>query len=32
MEKYKGRTCCWKTESKENKANMANYEKIPAWF
>ena len=27
-----GRTCCWKTESKENKSNKAIYEKIPEWF
>ena len=27
-----GRTCCWKTESKENKSNSASYEKIPSWF
>ena len=31
-EKYKGRTCCWKAESKENKSNSASYEKIPEWF
>ena len=29
---YKGRTCCWKTESKENKSNSASYEKLPDWF
>ena len=29
---YKGRTCCWKTESKENKSNKACYEKLPEWF
>ena len=27
-----GRTCCWKTESKENKSNSACYEKLPEWF
>ena len=27
-----GRTCCWKTESKENKSNSASYEKLPEWF
>ena len=32
LEKDKGRTCCWKTESKENKSNKASYEKIPDWF
>ena len=31
-DKDKGRTCCWKTESKENKFNKASYEKIPEWF
>ena len=28
----KGRTCCWKAESKENKYNSASYEKLPQWF
>ena len=28
----KGRTCCWKTESKEHKSNSASYEKFPEWF
>ena len=32
MNKDKGRTCCWKTESKENKSNKASFEKIPEWF
>ena len=31
-EKDKRRTCCWKTESKENKPNSASYEKLPDWF
>ena len=31
-EKDNGRTCCWKTESRENKSNKASYEKIPDWF
>ena len=30
--KDKGRTCCWKTEAKENKSNAACYEKLPVWF
>ena len=30
--KDKGRTCCWKTESKENQSNKACYEKFPDWF
>ena len=32
QDKDKGRTCCWKTESKENKFNKASYEEIPDWF
>ena len=32
QDKDKGRTCCWKTESKENKSNKASYEKLPEWF
>ena len=32
QDKDKGRTCCWKTESKENKSNKACYEEIPEWF
>jgi len=31
-EKDKGRTCCWKTESIENKSNKAYFEKIPDWY
>ena len=31
-DKDMGRTCCWKTESKENKSNKASYEEIPDWF
>ena len=31
-DKDKGRTCCWKAESKENKSNSASYEKLPEWF
>jgi len=27
-----GRTCCWKTESKENNFNKACYEKLPDWY
>ena len=30
--KDKGRTCCWKTESKENKSNKAFFEKSPDWY
>ena len=32
QDKDDGRTCCWKTESKENKSNKASYEEIPDWF
>ena len=32
QDKDKGRTCCWKTESKESKSNKASYEEIPDWF
>ena len=28
----KGRTCCWKTEARENKCNKAYYEMIPEWY
>jgi len=27
-----GRTCCWKVEARENRANGASYEAIPSWF
>ena len=32
FEKDKGRTCCWKTEARENQSNAAFYEFIPEWF
>ena len=32
QDKDKGRTCFWKTESKENNSNKASYEEIPDWF
>tara|TARA_Y100001968_G_C19275121_1_gene676313 strand:- start:424 stop:903 length:480 start_codon:yes stop_codon:yes gene_type:complete len=28
----KGRTCCWRTESRENNSNAARYECRPDWF
>ena len=31
-DKDKGRTCCWKTESRENQFNKASFEKLPIWF
>ncbi|EAQ69849.1 putative 6-pyruvoyl tetrahydropterin synthase [Synechococcus sp. RS9909] len=27
-----GRTCCWKVEARENRANAACYEAQPEWF
>jgi len=27
-----GRTCCWKVEARENRANAACYEALPEWF
>ena len=30
--KDNGRTCCWKTESKENASNRANFESLPSWY
>ena len=27
-----GRTCCWKVEARENRANGASYEALPPWF
>ena len=32
LEKDKGRTCCWKSEARENRSNSASFESIPAWF
>ena len=31
-EKDCGRTCCWKTESRENTSNKACFESIPSWY
>ena len=31
-ERDNGRTCCWKTESRENKSNKAYFEEIPRWY
>ncbi len=30
--KDQGRTCCFKTESKENESNKAYFECIPSWY
>ena len=27
-----GRTCCWRTESRENESNAASFELIPDWY
>ncbi len=27
-----GRTCCWKTQARENQFNSASFELIPEWF
>tara|TARA_Y100001968_G_C19340100_1_gene709029 strand:- start:236 stop:709 length:474 start_codon:yes stop_codon:yes gene_type:complete len=32
LEKDKGRTCCWRSEARENDSNAANFELIPNWF
>ena len=32
IQKDKGRTCCWKTESKENNSNGACFEEYPHWY
>ena len=32
LEKDSGRTCCWRTESRENNANAAFFESMPDWF
>jgi len=29
---HNGRTCCWKTESKENNSNKAYFESFPNWY
>ena len=30
--KDEGRTCCWRSESRENSSNAACFEFIPKWF
>ena len=32
IQKDKGRSCCWKTESKENKSNRACFQQYPDWY
>ena len=31
-ERDSGRTCCWRTEAKENDCNSACFESNPDWF
>ncbi|WP_320664202.1 6-carboxytetrahydropterin synthase [Prochlorococcus sp. MIT 1223] len=32
FKKDSGRTCCWRTESRENDSNAACFELVPDWF
>ena len=32
LERDKGRTCCWRTEARENSSNAACFESVPQWF
>ena len=32
QERDGGRSCCWKVEARENRANAGCYEAWPAWF
>ncbi len=32
FDRDRGRTCCWRTEARENKSNAAYYELTPDWF
>tara|TARA_B100000700_G_C14676325_1_gene683249 strand:+ start:102 stop:587 length:486 start_codon:yes stop_codon:yes gene_type:complete len=32
FQKDEGRTCCWRSEARENSANASCYELIPSWF
>ncbi len=32
LEQDKSRTCCWRTEARENEFNAATYEKLPDWY
>lgn len=31
-ERDHGRSCCWRVEARENRANGASYEALPEWF
>ena len=32
FERDKGRTCCWRSESRENELNAAFFESVPDWY
>ena len=32
LERDKGRTCCWRSEARENDSNGAFYELVPDWY
>ena len=32
LKKDAGRTCCWRSEARENDSNAAGFELIPNWF
>ncbi|MFM1901387.1 MAG: 6-carboxytetrahydropterin synthase [Synechococcaceae bacterium WB9_4xC_028] len=32
LDRDHGRSCCWKVEARENRANAACYEALPGWF
>ena len=32
LKRDQGRTCCWKTEARENNSNAACFELFPKWF
>ena len=32
FERDRGRTCCWKTEARENNSNSACFDLIPDWY
>ena len=31
-DKDNGRSCCWKTESRENSSNRASFQNMPDWY
>ncbi len=32
LERDKGRTCCWRSEARENDSNSASFELVPDWY